>query len=109
MPPIPQEHGLPVYTVYGAHATLKLRQIEKLGMGVKEIVQSLYGDEMNVWPLQSRNWSFNAVMSRGEETVDLPGEVAVQVLEKQLVAPSFNEASRESSEIVANVDKGCRH
>jgi hypothetical protein len=69
----------------------------------------MYGEDMVVTPLQSRSWSYNAVMGRAGETIDLPGEVAVQVLEKQPVAPGFNEALRESSEIVANVDTGFHH
>jgi hypothetical protein len=106
MPSIPQDHGLPVCTVYGAKATLKLRGFQGLGMGVKEIVQGLYGTGMEVQPTQSRNWSWNAVMARGGEEPKLSQEVAVQLQEKQPVVPGFNEALRESSEIVANVDKG---
>jgi hypothetical protein len=50
MPSIPQDHGLPVCTVYGAYATLKMRGFQSLGMGVKEIVQSFYTEGMVVEP-----------------------------------------------------------
>jgi hypothetical protein len=109
MPSIPKDHGLPVRTVYGAYATLKLRGFQGLGMGVKEIVHSFYGTGMEVEPVQSRNWSYNAVMRRGDEVPVRSEEVAVQPLENPPVAPGFNEALRESSEIVANVDKGFQH
>jgi hypothetical protein len=108
MPPIPQDHGLPVCTVYGAYATLKIRGFQALGMGVKEIVQSFYGEGMEVEPTQSRNWSYNAVMKRGKEVPVRSEEVAVQIstMENPPVVPEFNEALRESPEIVANLDKG---
>jgi hypothetical protein len=108
LPPIPQDHGLPVCTVYGAYATLKMRGFQNLRMGVKEIAQSFYGTGMEVDPTQSRNWSYNAVMRRGDEEPVRSEEVAVQIstLENPPVVPGFNEALRESSEIVANVDKG---
>jgi hypothetical protein len=48
-------------------------------------------------------------MIRGDEVPELLEEVAVKVLEKCPVGPGFNEALRESSEIVANVDKGFQH
>jgi hypothetical protein len=48
-------------------------------------------------------------MVREGESAMVAEEVAVQILEKQPVAPGFNEALRESSEIVANVDKGFQH
>jgi hypothetical protein len=110
MPPIPQDHGLPVCTVYGAYATLKMRGFHALGMGVNEIVHSSYGEGMAVEPTQSRNWSYNAVMRRGDEVPVRAEEVAVQIstMENPPVVPGFNEALRESSEIVANVDKGFR-
>jgi hypothetical protein len=70
MPSIPQDHGLPVCTVYGAYATLKLRGFQRLGLGVKEIVESFYGEGMKVERTQSRNWSYDASMRReGENPV----------------------------------------
>jgi hypothetical protein len=80
-------------------------------MGVKEIVQSLYGTGMEVEPTQSRNWSYNAIMKRKGEAPAWSEEVAVQerTAENPPVVPGFNEALRESSEIVANVDKGFQH
>jgi hypothetical protein len=69
----------------------------------------MYGVDMDVQPVQGRNWSYNAVMKRGDEIPVVAEEVAVQILETRPVAPGFNEALRESSEIVANVDKGFQH
>jgi hypothetical protein len=111
MPSIPQDPGLPVCSVYGTYATLKLRGFQRLGMGVKEIVQSVYGEGMEVRPAQSRNWSYNAIMVREGESPVWSEEVAVQerTAENPPVVPGFNEALRESSEIVANVDKGFQH
>jgi hypothetical protein len=106
MPSIPQDHGLPVRTVYGKNATLKMRGFQQLGMKVEDIVHELYGPHMRVQVTQSRNWSYNAMMIREGESAEVIEEVAVQILEKQPVVPGFNEALRESSEIVANVDKG---
>jgi hypothetical protein len=70
----------------------------------QEIVQGIYGAGMDVQPTQSRNWSYNAVMKRGEEVPVLSDEVSVQSQENRPVARGFNEALRESSEIMANVD-----
>jgi hypothetical protein len=109
MPQIPQDHGLPVYSVYGSKAELKMRQIEKLGIGVKGIVQELYGMDFEVIPLQSCKWSFNAMMGRPGENIAVPGDVAAQIQENAPVAPGFNEGVRESADIVANVDKGFEH
>jgi hypothetical protein len=78
-------------------------------MKAEEIVQGLYGKDMGVQVVQSRNWSHNALMVREGESAEVAEEVAVQILEKQPVAPGFNEALRESSEMVANVDKGFQH
>jgi hypothetical protein len=45
----------------------------------------------------------------GGELPTFSEEVAVQVLERNPTVPGFNEQLRESSEIVAKVDKGFRH
>jgi hypothetical protein len=63
-PQIPQDHGLPVYPVYGTRAELKMRNIEKLGFGVQGIVQILYVMGLTIIPIQSQRWSLNAVMWR---------------------------------------------
>jgi hypothetical protein len=111
MPSIPQDHGLPVCTVYGAYATLKLRGFQSLGLGVKEIVQSFYGERMKVEPTQSRNSSYNATMRREGENPVWSEEVAVQVAtaENPPEVPGFNEALRESAEMVGHVDKVFQH
>jgi hypothetical protein len=109
LPSIPEDHGLPVCTVYGAKATLKMRGFQGAGLGVKEIVQAMYGTCMGVQVVQSRNWSDNAAMMREGEAPTISEEVAIQVLERNPTVPGFNEQLRESSEIVANVDKGFRH
>jgi hypothetical protein len=97
MPSTPQDHGLPVCTVYGAYAILKMRGFQSLGMGVKEIVPSFYGEGMEIEPTQSRNWSYNAMMRRGDEEPARSEEVAVRLLEQRPLAAGFNEALRESS------------
>jgi hypothetical protein len=111
LPSIPQDHGLPDCTVYEAYATLKLRGFQRLGLGVREIVESFYGEGMKVEPTQSRNWSYNATMRREGENPVWSEEATVQVstAENPPVVPGFNEALWESSEIVANVDKGSQH
>jgi hypothetical protein len=109
MPPIPEDHGLPVCTIYGAKEMLKMRGFQNTGLGVKELVQTMYGDGMDVQPTQSRNWSYNAAMLREGETAVMAEEVAVQIWERKPDVPGFNEQLRESSEIVAIVDKGFRH
>jgi hypothetical protein len=109
LPSIPEDHGLPVCTVHGAKATLKMRGFQSTNLGVKEIVQAMYGTCMEVQVVASRNWSYNAAMMRERETPTLSEEVAVQVLERNPTVPGFNEQLREGSEIVANVDKGSKH
>jgi hypothetical protein len=44
-PQIPQDHRLPVCTVYGVRAELKMRDVERLGCEPKGIVQALYGED----------------------------------------------------------------
>jgi hypothetical protein len=50
LPQIPQDHELPVYSIYGSKAELKMRQIERLGIGVNGIVQRLHGTDIQVIP-----------------------------------------------------------
>jgi hypothetical protein len=107
-PQIPRDHRLPVYSVYGTRAELKMRDIERLGWRVKGIVQALYGASLEVIPIQSQKWSFNAAMGRPEEKIDLPDEVAQDQGSPPNI-PDFNDGIRESAEIVANVDKGFVH
>jgi hypothetical protein len=73
--------------VYGSRAELKIRQIERVGIGIKGIVQVLYGTDFEVIPLQSCKWSFNAMIGRTGENIEVPGEVAAQVVEKAPEAP----------------------
>jgi hypothetical protein len=80
-----------------------------LGIGVKGIVQESYGTNFEVIPLHSCKWSFNAMMGRPGENIEVPGEVAAQIQENAPVGPGFNEGIRESAEIVANVDKMFEH
>jgi hypothetical protein len=72
-----------------------MRQIERLGIGAKGIVQNLYGTGFEVIPLQSRKWSFNAMMGRPGEDIAVPDEVAAQIQENAPEVPGFNEAVRE--------------
>jgi hypothetical protein len=108
-PQIPQDHGLPVYSVYGARAELKMRNIDRLGCGVKGIVQALYGADLEVAPIQSQKCSFNAAMGKPEEKFEVPADVMAQVQGNPSEIPEFNEGIRNSAEIVANVDKGFVH
>jgi hypothetical protein len=108
-PQIPQDHGAPVYSVYGSKVELKMRQIEKLGIGVEGIVHELYGTDYAVIPLQSSKLSFNAMTGKPEEIINVPEDVAARIQENAPAVPGFNEGIRESAEIVANVDKGFEH
>jgi hypothetical protein len=108
-PQIPQDHGLSVYSGYEARAELKMRSIERLGYGISEIVEGLYGTGLDVIPVQSCKWSFSAMMGRPEEIAEVPGDVAARIQEDLPVVSGFNEGIRESAEIVANVDKGFEH
>jgi hypothetical protein len=74
-PRIPQDHGLPVYTIYGAKAELRVRDIERLGCGITGIVRTLYNGEMEMAQIPSSRWSFNAAMRRYGEEVKVPDEV----------------------------------
>jgi hypothetical protein len=103
-PQIPQNHGLPVYSVYGVRAELKMRDIDRLGCGVTGIVQALYGTGVQVIPIRSEKWSFNAAMGKPEEKIDLPGDVMAQVCENPRacagshpMATRTREASRAGS------------
>jgi hypothetical protein len=109
LPSIPEDHGLPIYTVYGARAMLMMRGFQNANLGVVEIVKAMHGDGMAVQVIQSRNWSYNAAMIREGESPEIAEEVAVQIWERNPTVPGFSEQLRESSEIVANVDKGFRH
>jgi hypothetical protein len=42
LPRIPQDHGLPVDTIYCGKEELRMRDIERLGCGVTGIVRTLY-------------------------------------------------------------------
>jgi hypothetical protein len=66
-PKIPQDHGMPVYSVHGVRAELKMRDIDRLGCGVTGIVQALYGTGVHVIPTQSERCSFNSVMGKPED------------------------------------------
>jgi hypothetical protein len=109
LPPIPEDHGLPVCTVYGAKATLKMRGFQKANLGAVEIVKAMYGDGMEVQIIASRNWSYDAAMMMEGEVPVLAEEVAVQEWKRNPTVLGFNEQLRGCSEIVANVDKGFRH
>jgi hypothetical protein len=91
LPSIPEDHGLPVCTVYGAKAMLKMRGFQKANLGVTEIVKEMYGDCMAVQVIQSRNWSYNAAMIREGESPEIAEEVAVQIWERNPTVPGFNE------------------
>jgi hypothetical protein len=108
-PRIPQDHGLPVYTVYGVRAELKMRDIERLGCGVAGIVQALYGGGLEVVQVPSQKWSFNAAMGKPGEYIGAPDEVVAEIQGNPTGIPGFNEGLRESAEIVVNVDKGFVH
>jgi hypothetical protein len=54
-------------------------------------------------------WSYNAANGIPGEGLTLPEEVAAQLVGTGEGAAEFNEGIRESSEIVANVDKGFSH
>jgi hypothetical protein len=41
---------------------LKMRGFQNANLGVAEIVKAMYGDEMAVQVIQSRNWSYHAAM-----------------------------------------------
>jgi hypothetical protein len=106
---IPQDHGLPVCSVYGKKKVIRMRHIDRIGLGVQGIVHNLYGPDMQIFPLQSNKWSFNAVMGRSGKDIGIPEDVAAEIQENAPEAVGFNEAVRESTEITANVDKGFEH
>jgi hypothetical protein len=92
-PQIPQDHGLPVHSIYGVRAELKMRDIDRLGCGVIGIVHALYGEDTVVIPIRSQKWSFNAVMGKPGENVDGPDDAMSQSQIDPAEIQGFNEES----------------
>jgi hypothetical protein len=95
-----------VYTIYGARAELRLRDIERLGCGPAGIVRTLYNGTSELVQLSSQKWSYNAAMGGLGEEITLPAEIVSAPVGSTDGAREFNEGS---AEIVANVDKGFMH
>jgi hypothetical protein len=50
-----------------SQSVAETKRISGLGLGLKEIVQNMYGEVMDVQKIPSRNWSYNAYMIREGE------------------------------------------
>jgi hypothetical protein len=104
-----EDHGLPVYSICGTKAEIKLRDIERLGCGVEGIMTTLYNGQMTVIMVPSQEFVYNAVMGRPGEQIVPPMDVTAKLVESSDDARQFNEGIRGSAEIVANADKGFGH
>jgi hypothetical protein len=64
LPRIPQDQGLPVYTIYGSQAVIRLRNVERVPSGVEVILTTLYAGQMCAAKIEGNQWAFNAEMAR---------------------------------------------
>jgi hypothetical protein len=77
-PRIPQDQGLPSYTIYGARAEIKLRDTEMVECGVEGIPETLYAGKMTLAKIEWIQWAFNAEMAREVEAPLVPLEATLQ-------------------------------
>jgi hypothetical protein len=107
LPRIPQDQGLPTYTVCGAQAEIKLRDIPRVKCRGEGILNTLYAGSMSLAKIEGSQWAFNAVMARDGEEPMVPPEVMLQ--RPQLSEQELRDCNcymRECAQEAQNIDKG---
>jgi hypothetical protein len=107
LPRIPQDQGLPTYTIYGTQAEIKLRDLERVECGIKGILDTLYAGRMAVAKIDGTQWTLNAEMAKEGEAPIVPPEVMLQrpQLSDQEVR-DCNCCILECAQEVQSIDKG---
>jgi hypothetical protein len=107
MPQIPEDLKTPPIVIYGAKVEMKLREIENMRCGLKEMIHQLCGPEMTLVKITSREWAYNEVMGRPGEESRIRETVTLPQLEiDEGMKSAYNQELRDSAQCTQNVDKG---